>query len=128
MLFTSQLKHLCACRENEGAKVDGKRKQETSLRLQRKPESPGGSAFKFRNISAHAEKTALLRHTYRKPRKHLCASREDPFLRALKITTSETSLRMQRRLIISTVWMLMLRNISAHAEKTKAALVVGNFA
>ena len=124
VLFTSQLKHLCACRENEGAKVDGKRKQETSLRLQRKPESPGGSAFKFRNISAHAEKTKTLARDGHDSEKHLCACREDcgqeDLRRVAEGNISAHAEKTTTAFASPSLW----GNISAHAEKTILLVVI----
>ena len=122
VLFTSQLKHLCACREDCG--------QEDLRRV-----AEG-------NISAHAEKTdtkpprellhkkhlCACREDYNSLRlalslgKHLCACREDDSLGGDKIMNSETSLRMQRRPSTKINCLSGLRNISAHAEKTMIAI------
>ena len=70
------------------------------------------------NISAHAEKTVIRAKNAALPRKHLCACREDKLTTNDLMKVLETSLRMQRRLLMSKQLVNVSRNISAHAEKT----------
>ena len=111
-------KHLCVCRENVIKRGSTWQYRETSLRMQRKRKRRYQLVFPSRNISAHAEKTVRLNMIFIFLKKHLCACRENASQPLPLATLIETSLRMQRKLIIIFLNHSRFGNISAHAEKT----------
>ena len=93
-------------------------REETSLRMQRKLLKCSQCIVVYRNISAHAEKTALKDRKIIESKKHLCACRENQGPLHIGTAYRETSLRMQRKLPVCQGATISSGNISAHAEKT----------
>ena len=70
-------KHLCACREDTYSYRSSLMRRETSLRMQRRRGVHKEDGTIVGNISAHAEKTLMIRSGWQMAQKHLCACRED---------------------------------------------------
>ena len=118
-------KHLCMCRENLEDTIEHLCDGETSLHVQRKRDDRQEDNNRRGNISACAEKTCDF-FPYRTMHwKHLCMCRENSAPPSSSMILLETSLHVQRKLVLLLVQELMLRNISACAEKT-LGIVVGS--
>ena len=95
---------------------------ETSLHVQRKPYTRLYPCYHGRNISACAEKTSTLVFKASLIKKHLCMCRENHDIQLRRYATLETSLHVQRKPLQEPLWVLVLGNISACAEKTDSLL------
>ena len=120
-------KHLCPRPATAPRMLHTPTVRETSLRMQRKLTMPWATGSTDRNISAHAEKTQIRKARLVEDGKHLCACRENISFPLKILYNLETSLRMQRKLIVFKTLSLSRRNISAHAEKTSNHLDFSTF-
>ena len=88
------------CRENGNWTFTGVIYEETSLHVQRKRHLQGNDILQYRNISACAEKTYRSNVTLTREQKHLCMCRENTAAQAESPHHKETSLHVQRKLLI----------------------------